>query len=96
MEKISLKEYARIHKMSLFSVVKMVKSGKLKSETVREEGKERVYVFTNTHEAENIVGAEGEGEGQRREMSLSSRVSELEAEVARLRTVLKRMQKKFG
>jgi len=37
MEKITLKAYAIKHKMSMFQVVKLVKSGKVKSETIEEE-----------------------------------------------------------
>ena len=36
--------------MSLFNVVKMVKSGELKSETVTEEGREVIYILVDDPE----------------------------------------------
>jgi len=40
MERMSIKTYAARNKLSMFNVVKMIKAGKLKSETVEEAGKE--------------------------------------------------------
>ncbi len=49
MKRMTLKQYAVKHKLSLFNVVKMVKNGQLQSETVEENGKEVTYVLP--HEA---------------------------------------------
>ena len=43
--RMTIKEYAVKHRLSIFNVVKMVKSGELKSETVSEEGKETLYIL---------------------------------------------------
>ena len=45
MEKLSIKAYAKRHKLSLFNVVKMTKSGQVPTETVVENGKEVVYIL---------------------------------------------------
>lgn len=45
MKKVTLKAYALKHKLSLFNVVKMLKSGQIPSETVEENGKETVYIL---------------------------------------------------
>lgn len=45
MEKISLKAYAVKHKLSLFNVVKMAKSGQVPTETVQENGKDVIYIL---------------------------------------------------
>ena len=45
MEKVSMKAYAVKHKLSLFNVVKMVKSGQIPTETVVENGKDLVYIL---------------------------------------------------
>jgi len=45
MEKISMKAYAVKHKLSLFNVVKMIKSGNIPTETVVENGKDVVYIL---------------------------------------------------
>ena len=47
MEKISIKSYAVKHKLSIFNVVKMTKSGQLQTETVVENGKDVVYILIN-------------------------------------------------
>ena len=46
MEKITIKAYAVKHKLSIFNVMKMVKSGKLKDNRIEEEeGKEKTYIL---------------------------------------------------
>ncbi len=45
MEKMSLKAYAVKHKLSLFNVVKMSKSGQVPTETVQENGKDVLYIL---------------------------------------------------
>ena len=45
MEKLSIKAYASRHKMSIFNVVKMTKSGQVPTETVVENGKDVVYIL---------------------------------------------------
>lgn len=45
MKKITIKAYAVKHKLSLFNVVKMTKSGQVPTETVVENGKDVVYIL---------------------------------------------------
>lgn len=45
MKKISIKSYAVKHKLSIFNVVKMTKSGKVPTEIVVENGKDVVYIL---------------------------------------------------
>jgi hypothetical protein len=45
MEKISIKAYAQKHKLSIFNVVKMAKSGEIPTETIEEEGKNVIYIL---------------------------------------------------
>ena len=45
MEKITIKAYAVKHKLSIFNVMKMVKSGKLKSIVEEENSKEVIYIL---------------------------------------------------
>ena len=45
MEKISIKTYAVTHKLSIFNVIKMVKSGKLKSTVEEIDGKDVTYII---------------------------------------------------
>ena len=45
MEKLTIKAYASKHKLSIFNVVKMTKSGQLPTQTVEKDGKEIVYIL---------------------------------------------------
>ena len=45
MERITIKAYAVKHKLSIFNVMKMVKSGKVKSEVFNEKGREVTYIL---------------------------------------------------
>jgi predicted RNase H-like nuclease (RuvC/YqgF family) len=93
MKKVTLKNYAVKHKMSLFSVVKLLKSGKLKSETTRENGKERVYILIENQETETQTITDIENQ-QPEEKRLDMRVAELEREVERLRNILEKLQER--
>ncbi|MEA2048200.1 MAG: hypothetical protein U9O64_07105 [Campylobacterota bacterium] len=54
MKKVTLKAYAVKHKLSLFNVVKMVKSGQIPSETVDENGKESIYILIDDAVEEKV------------------------------------------
>lgn len=45
MERMTLKAYAVKHKLSIFNVMKMLKSGKVKSEVFQEKGREVTYIL---------------------------------------------------
>ena len=45
MEKITIKAYAKKHKLSIFNVVKMTKAGQIPTEVVQEEGKDVTYIL---------------------------------------------------
>ena len=45
MKKITVKAYAVKHKLSIFNVIKMTKSGKVPTEIVHENGKDVVYIL---------------------------------------------------
>ncbi len=44
MEKLTIREYAIKYKLSTFNVVKMTRSGELKTESIEKDGKEVVYI----------------------------------------------------
>jgi hypothetical protein len=54
MEKVTIKEYAVKHKLSIFNVMKMVKSKKLQSEEIEIEGKNIIYILINNKIEEEI------------------------------------------
>ncbi len=47
MEKITIRAYAIRHKLSVFDVVKMTKSGQIPTEKAIEGGKDVVYILMN-------------------------------------------------
>ena len=94
MQKVTIKAYAVKHKLSIFNVMKMIKSGKLKSEIVEENGKEVTYIrLDEATEAEikaGIVTIEKKGEAKLREemKMLSNEVELLRAEIVALKKKL--------
>ncbi len=51
MKKLTLKEYAAKERLSIFQVVKLLKAGRLESETVQEEGKDKIYILSQGEES---------------------------------------------
>jgi len=93
-KKVTIKAYAVSHKLSIFNVMKMVKSAKLKSEVVEENGKEITYILIDEAiEAEvkqGIISIEKKGESKlEEEMKLLSR------EVKLLRAEIEALKKKL-
>ncbi len=93
MQKMTLKQYATKQKMSLFNVVKMVKSGALKSETVEENGKEVTYVLVDPSET---AGIESSKDRAKTTETTEERITRLEDEVAMLRRELDALKISMG
>lgn len=91
MEKITLKAYALKHKLSLFNVVKMVKSGEMLSETVKENDKDVLYIVvdeTIKTGSENVEVKEKMNESYRlkkENLRLKQEIIELQAKIAALK-----------
>lgn len=45
MNRLTIKEYAIRHKLSIYNVVKMTKNGTLKTETEKIDGKDELYIL---------------------------------------------------
>ena len=75
-EYISVKEYARANKISIFNAIKLARSGKIESITKEENGKEVIYIKNEKLKVKNEkpkkLSVEEETE------SLKKRVEELE------------------
>ena len=54
MKRVSLREYAKLHKLSYFNVMKMVKGGDVKSAIVNENGKDVPYVLIEEEKEKEI------------------------------------------
>ena len=57
MDKVTIKSYAVQHKLSIFNVMKMVKSGKLKSVLEEVDGKEVTYILLDEITEEEVKKA---------------------------------------
>ena len=94
MEKVTIKAYAVKHKLSIFNVMKMVKSGKLESDVVEEDGKEKIYIILNEATEkeikEQIVPIE-----RKEEMMLKEEVKLLRKEVQLLRKEIEDLKQKM-
>ena len=93
-KKVTIKAYAVSHKLSIFNVMKMVKSDKLKSEVIEEKGKEIIYILLDEAiEAEvkkGIISIEKKGEEK-----LQEEMKILTDEVKLLRAEIEVLKKKL-
>jgi hypothetical protein len=94
MQKITIKAYAVKHKLSIFNVMKMVKSGKLKIEIAEENGKEITYILLDEVIEKEIVDSIVPIE-EKEELTLKNIVKELQKEVKLLREEIEVLKKKL-
>ncbi|MDM5270728.1 hypothetical protein PGH07_00880 [Sulfurovum sp. zt1-1] len=93
MEKLTLKAYAKRHKISIFNVMKMVREGSVQSETVLEDGKEAVYIVENKEQGKEIQSKITKY--TQTPLSLEKEVELLKNEMAELRNELEALKKKL-
>ena len=94
LERITIKAYAVKHKLSIFNVMKMVKSGKVQSEVFNEKGREVTYILfdeeTEKEIREQIVPME-----QKEDLMLREEVRFLRKEIQLLREDVEELKKKI-
>ena len=92
MKQVSLREYAKMHKLSYFNVMKMVKSGDVKSITKIENEKEVQYVLVDEAQekkiSENII------ETSAKSLTLQEENKLLKKEIVRLKEELEKCNKR--
>ena len=93
MEKLTIKAYAKRHKISIFNAMKRVREGSVRSETVLEEGREVIYVLEDTEQAEKRESSVTAPD--QTPISLESEIALLKKEVAALRNELEALKKKL-
>jgi len=94
MQRVTIKAYAVKHKLSIFNVMKMVKSGKLKTEIVEENGKEVTYILMDEAVEKEIEGSIVPIEEQE-ELTLREIVKVLQKEVKFLREEIEVLKKRL-
>lgn len=92
MEKITLREYAKQKKLSYFTVMKMVRNGDVKSETVYENGKDVPYIVID-NEVEKEVN-EKIVEKDTKQMTPQEENALLKQEILKLKEALERCNKR--
>ena len=94
MKKLTIKTYAVQHKLSIFNVMKMVRSGKLKTEIIEENEKEMTYILLDEAIEKEINDGIVPIENQE-ELTLRERVRALQKEVKLLREEIEVLKKKL-
>ena len=92
MKKLTLRKYARLHKLSYFNVMKMVNNGDVKSVTEQIDGKEVKYVLVEEEQekrvSENII------ETSSQKLTLKEENELLKKEIERLKAELERCNRR--
>ena len=92
MKKVSLREYAKLHKLSYFNVMKMVKGGDVKSVTEMEDDKEVQYVLVEEEQEKRISESIIETSAQK--LTLKEENILLKKEIERLKVELEKCNKR--
>ena len=92
MKKVTLREYAKLHKLSYFNVMKMVKGGDVKSVTEMLEGKEVQFVLVEEEQEKRVSESIIETSSQK--LTLQEENALLKKEIERLKEALERCNKR--
>jgi len=93
MKKTTIKEYAVKRKLSIFNVMKMVKSGKLNSQTIKENGKEILYILYD-EESEKEISNQIVKHSLKVDVNLKDELQTLKQEVKLLREELNELKRR--
>ena len=92
MKKLTLRAYAKLHKLSYFNVMKMAKNGDVKSVIEKVDGKEIQYVVVEEEQekrvSENII------ETSAQKLTLKEENELLKKEIERLKAELEKCNKR--
>ncbi|MEN8304628.1 MAG: hypothetical protein ABFQ64_11240 [Campylobacterota bacterium] len=94
MERVTIKAYAVKHKLSIFNVMKMVKSGKVKSEVFNEKGRDVTYILFDENSEKEIKEQMAPIE-QKDDMVLHEEIKFLRKEIKLLREDIEVLKKKI-
>jgi len=94
LERITIKAYAVKHKLSIFNVMKILKSGKVKSEILNENGKEVTYVLFD-EETEKEIREEIVPMDQKDDLILREELKFLQKEIQLLKEDVAELKKRL-
>ena len=95
MERMTIKAYAVKHKLSIYNVMKMARTGKLDTEVIEENGKEVTYILVEEAQEAAIqeqilpLNAQEDRTVEEEIALLKAEVSLLKKEVAKLKGSIK-------
>ncbi len=92
MKKLTLREYARVHKLSYFNVMKMVNNGDVKSITEEVDGKEVKYVLVEEEQEKRVSESIIETSSQK--LTIKEENELLKKEIERLKAELERCNRR--
>jgi polyhydroxyalkanoate synthesis regulator phasin len=84
MERMTIKAYAIKHKLSIYNVMKMVRTGKLNTELVEENGKEVTYILVEEAQ-EAVIQEQILPLNAKEDRTVEEEIALLKAEVALLK-----------
>ncbi|HIP18222.1 MAG TPA: hypothetical protein EYG78_02675 [Sulfurovum sp.] len=94
MERMTIKAYAVKNKLSIFNVMKMVKSGKVKSEVFQEKGREVTYILYD-EESEKEIREQIVPIEKKQDLQMAEAFNMLKREVQALRAEVELLKKKI-
>ncbi len=92
MKKLTLREYAKLHKLSYFNVMKMAKNGDVKSVIEEVDGKEVQYIVVEEEQEKRISESIIETSAQK--LTLKEENKLLKKEIERLKAELEKCNKR--
>ena len=92
MKKVTLREYAQMHKLSYFNVMKMVRTQKIKTISVEENGKDVEYIVVDEEQEKKI--SENILETSEKTMTLAEENKLLKKEILRLKAELEKCHRR--
>ncbi len=95
MEKLTIKAYAVQHKLSIFNVVKLLKTGKLKTSVENENGKEITYIILDKEIEREIKEGTIVSMGKSTLSSLEKEINLLKKELKFLKEEIDILKKKL-
>ena len=92
MKKVTLREYAQMHKLSYFNVMKMVRTQKIKSIMIEENGAEVEYIIMDEEQEKKV--SDSILETSEKSMTLLEENAVLKKEIDRLKAELEKCNKR--
>ena len=92
MKKVTIKQYAQKHKLSIFNVTKLLKSGKLNTIVEEVEGKDVTYILLD-HEIENEVKKGIVPHHENENTTVKEEIEQLKEELNRLKKEIEVLKK---